>query len=57
MYWGVSSETQLISFAIETKHPVQLIQQGSFRHDVDGFEKPTNRLESADFDEFFLGGG
>lgn len=47
MYWGVSSDAQLINFAVEIKHPVQLIHQGSFRHDVDSFEKLTNCLELA----------
>ncbi|MCO7611473.1 hypothetical protein NJH83_14640 [Pseudomonas chlororaphis] len=39
MCWGVSSDAQLINFAVEAKYPVQLIQQGFFRYDVDGFEK------------------
>ncbi len=55
MYWGVSSDAELINFAVETKQPVQLIHVRSCRHGVDGFEKPTDCLELAKSYKFFLG--
>ena len=47
MYRCISSDAEMINFAVKKKHPVQLIHQGSFSHDVDDFEKLTNCLELA----------